>query len=125
MSTFTFVVRCAIAVAALTSIRYTTTFEHVDVAVPSECTPDIAPTQASSDSSTCVYHDVTLKGQLKSRDFEVVGRRGASFDSETATVVSQSDQAGFTWRSAALFLVAVAVWAPSLLSLFVGQRSAS
>jgi hypothetical protein len=123
MSTTSFVVRCAIAVAALTSIRYTTDFEHVDVSVPSECLAGIAAKMSPTDASTCIYHDVRLRGQLQDRDFKVIGREGASLDTDTALIVSQSDDSGFTWRSLALLLVAVAVWVPSLLSLLLGQRS--
>jgi hypothetical protein len=74
--------------------------------------------KADTGPGSCVYHDVSLRGHVVERSFEISGSSGNGFSTKGATVVSRGDQASFTWRSLALLLVAVAMWAPSLFSLF-------
>jgi len=110
--------RCAIAVAALTSIRYSGLQEHVGVSVPEACVAGVAEETVRGDN-TCVYRNVSVRGQVMPRNFEVAGQTGVGFFTKDATVVSRGDEAGFTWRSLALLLIAVAMWVPSLLSLAI------
>jgi hypothetical protein len=112
-----FLARCVIAVAAIMSIRYSGQQVNVDVSVPAACVPGVAKEAVSGDN-LCIYRDVSVRGHVLQRNFEVYGRTGAGFFTEDAMVVSPGDDAGFTWRSLALLLVAIAMWVPSLFGLF-------
>ncbi len=109
--------RCAIAVAALMSIRYSGLSEHVDVSVPAVCVAGVANETVPGDNR-CIYRNVSMRGHVMQRNFEIYGPTGAGFFAKDAVVVSQGDDAGFTWRSLGLLLIAIAMWAPSLLSIF-------
>jgi hypothetical protein len=115
-----FVARCAIASAALVSIRYSGLHENVDVSVPSACVDGVA-NETVQGSHNCVYRNVAVRGHVLQRSFEVYGPSGTGFFTKDAMVVSRSDDAGFTWRSLMLLLIAVAMWIPSLFSLFTRQ----
>jgi len=112
-----FIIRCAIAVAALMSIRYSGLQEHVDVSVPAACVTGVAKETVSGERS-CVYRNVSVRGHVMQHTFEVYGPTGVGFFAKEAMVVSPGEIAGFTWRSLVLLLIAVAMWVPSLLSLF-------
>ncbi|HDR9070501.1 TPA: hypothetical protein QDA90_005883 [Burkholderia vietnamiensis] len=112
-----FLARCAIAVAALASIRYSVLNQNVDVSVPAACVAGVA-TKVVQGENRCLYQNVTVRGHVLQRNFEVYGSTGIGFYTKDAFVASRSNDAGFTWRSLVLLLIAVAMWAPSLLSLF-------
>ncbi|MBR8428917.1 hypothetical protein [Burkholderia cenocepacia] len=112
-----FVARFAIAIFALSSIRYSGLHEHVDVSVPSSCVAGVAK-ETHPGAYSCVYRDVSVRGHMLQRNFEVYGPSGVGFFAKDARVVSPGDNSGFTWRSLALLLIAIAMWVPSLLPLF-------
>jgi hypothetical protein len=117
----TFIIRCAIAIAALLSLQYSGQFNHVDVSVSAPCAAGISA-KTDSGQTSCIYRDVSKRGRVMHRDFEVYGPSGAGFFTTSAKIISRSDQTGFTWRTAGLLLIAVAVWIPSLLTLFVKSK---
>ena len=109
------IVRGLIVVAALTSIRYSGSFDRVDVSVPGACVPGIS-VETVTGQAQCVYRNASVRGRVLHRDFEVRGDSGQSVVVDDASVVSRADSAGLTWRTAVLFLIAVAaVLGPSLL----------
>jgi hypothetical protein len=119
-----FLIRCAIAVGALLSLQYSSQFDHVDVSVPATCVADVSA-NAESGQNSCIYRDVSKRGRVVQRDFEVYSPRGAGFYTKNAMVVSRSNQTGFTWRTLALLLVAIAAWLPSLPSPFIRRDKGS
>ncbi|MBN3761220.1 hypothetical protein [Burkholderia sp. Ac-20365] len=116
-----FLARCAVAVVALTSIRYSVLQEHVDVRVRSACAAGVSSSVVAGGDS-CIYRDVSLRGNVLRRDFEVSGPTGIGISTDEALIQSPGNNAGFTWRSLALLLVAVAMWMPSLLQLFFSRN---
>ncbi|WP_175035403.1 hypothetical protein [Burkholderia lata] len=115
------IIRLLVVAAALASIRYSGSFERVDVAVPGACVAGIS-TEVVNGTSECVYRKASVRGRVLHRDFEVRGDSGQSVFVADASVVSRADSTRLTWRSAALFLIAVAaIWAPALLRRFGGS----
>lgn len=109
------IIRGLIVVVALTSLRYSGSFDGVDVSVPGACVPGISA-EVVTGKTECVYRNASVRGRVLHRDFEVRGDSGRSVVVEDTSVVSRAASAGFTWRTGALFLIAVAaVWRPSLL----------
>ncbi|WP_155638268.1 hypothetical protein [Burkholderia cepacia] len=109
------IIRGLIVVAALTSLRYSGSFDRVDVSVPGACVPGISA-EVVTGTTDCVYRNANVRGRVLQRKFEVRGDTGRSVVVDDASVVSRADSAGLTWRTGALFLIAVAaVWGPSLL----------
>lgn len=121
------IVRCLVVVAAFASLRYSGSFEHVDVSVPGTCVTGVS-VEVASGKTECVYRNANLRGRVLHRDFEIQGESGQVLVKD-ASVVSRADSAGLTWRTVGLFLIAVAaIWTPSLLRRFAGKaatRSAS
>lgn len=117
-----FILRCAIAIAALISIRYSGLHEHVDVSVPAACIAGVTKDTVPGDNS-CIYRNVSVRGHIMRRNFEVYGPTGAGFFTKDAMVVSRGDDAGFTWRSLALLLIGVVMWVQLLLSLFTKRET--
>ncbi|NIF40132.1 hypothetical protein F3J14_04290 [Burkholderia sp. Tr-862] len=109
--------RCAIAVTALLAIRYSVHHQHVDVWVPAACVAGVAKDTVPGDG-TCIYRNVSVRGHVMQKNFEVFGPTGVGFFTENASVMSRGDDAGFTWRSLALLMIAAAMWVPSLFPLF-------
>lgn len=113
-----FVIRVAVAISALTSIKYSSQLDHVDVAVPIACVTSVS-TQFNSYPNSCFYKDVSIRGHIFSREYEVYNPRGGGFYTKDAVVRSDAKgQTGFTWRSLVLILIALTMWVPSLASLF-------
>ncbi len=108
------IIRGLIVAVALSSFRYSGSFDRVDVSVPGACAPGISA-EVVTGKTECVYRNASVRGRVLHRDFEVRGDSGRSVVVEDASVVSRADSAGFTWRTGALFLIAVAaVLGPSL-----------
>ncbi|MGF6782537.1 hypothetical protein [Paraburkholderia sp. GAS334] len=116
-----FAARALIAVAAIGSFQFSGQLDHVDVSVSAACVAGISA-QVEPSSNSCTYRDVTRRGRVFERDFEIFGALGGGLYSSDARVVSRSNQTGLTWRSLALLLIAVAVWIPALLPLFGKRR---
>lgn len=116
-----FLTRCAFAFVALTSIPFSLEHEHVDVRVNSACIEGVSR-QVTSGDAMCIYRDVSLRGHVITRDFDVSGPTGIGFLTKDAMIESQSNDMGLTWRSVVLLLGAIAMWAPSLVSLFAERR---
>lgn len=117
--------RWLVVAAALASIRYSGSFEGVDVSVPGVCVAGVS-TEAVAGNVECVYRNVRIYGRILHRDFEIQGDGGRRVVVGDATVVSRSESAGITWRSGVLLLIAVvAVWTPSLLRRLCGNATTS
>lgn len=109
--------RCAIAIAALTSIRYSSLYKRVDVSVPAACAAGVANETVPSDNG-CVYRNVSVRGSVVRRNFYVYGPTEVGVSTKDFMFVTVRNDAGFTWRTLFLLVVAVAMWVPSLISLF-------
>ena len=109
------IIRGLIVVAALASLRFSGSFDRVDVSVPGACVLGISA-EVMTGKAECVYRNASVRGRVLHRDFEIRGDSGRSVVVEDASVVSRADSAGLTWRTGTLFFIAVAaVWGPSLL----------
>jgi len=109
-----FIARAIVTLVALTSLQYSSVLEHVDVAVPGACIPQVSA-KAEAVGGECVYRDATRRGNLVAQDFAVVGPSGASFETPHARIVGGMNSSGFTWRTFVLVFVAMVVWVPSIL----------